>query len=518
MQGNPSDFDIKHYIALIKRKKYVALSIGLIVLSLFAWGSFFMPNIYEASTTVTIERDSVLQPLIKGVGVSRSMEDSISNIRNEITSRSIIEKIIKKLGLDADINSPVQYEALIESMQKNLNITVRGSRPNFFNISYTGDDPKKVTDIVNTITSEYIEGQMIFRRTDATDAYDFIQAQLLEYKNKLEESDRAIREFKEKHPDVVPRSESTLLTRLESLESSRMDAEIRMKELLKKRDNLQKQLSGEKELTVAIVTREGSPQTRLNYLNNQLMLLLTKYTESYPEVIKIKSEIEELKQQISEAKKPQVESSGSETSTLNPIYQQLKEELAKTEAEIESLKARSTELLRQQQEIQKIFGRMPKEQEEWTKLQRDRNVYQQIYDQLLERLENARVSKDLELTDKGEPFRVIDPAIQPLFPVKPNRVKMIILGLFLGIASGIGAVIGLDYFDRTFKDENLIESTLKIPVFAVIPKIVTEADELSAKRLDRKVFFATGGYLFIIGLIFVEEFISRYVGINIINF
>ena len=203
---------------------------------------------------------------------------------------------------------------------------------------------------------------------------------------------------------------------------------------------------------------------------------------------------------------------------MNPIYQQLKEDLAKTDAELESLKARTAELSRQQQEIQSIFGRMPKEQEEWTKLQRDRNVYQQIYDQLLQKLENAKVSKDIEFSDKGERYRIVDAATLPLFPASPNRVKMILLGILFGIVSGIGAVFGLEYFDHSFKDEDSIEDNLKLPVLAAIPSIVTEADEIAARKLDIKVFAASGAYLFIICLVLITELISRYMGLKIFNF
>lgn len=511
-------FDIKRYKALILRRKYIALTTGLVVLSLFTWGSFIMPKTYEASTTVSIERDSVLEPLIRGVGVQVNVADRLRNIRNEITSRSIIEKVIKKLGLDADVKDMVQYEALIEKIRKKLEVTVRGGGPNLLNITYRDEDPKKVVDVVNTITNTYMEEQMFLRRTDTSDAYEFIHTQLLEYKNKLEESDRAIREFKERNPKLIPQSEATLLSRVEGLESQRIETDIRMKELIRKRDNLKQQLSGEKELTVAIITREGSPQARLNYLNNQLMLLLTKYTENYPEVIKVKQEIEELKRQIAQAKESKIEGSGSETATLNPIYQQLKEDLTRTEAEIESLRGRQAELIRQQQEIQRIFGRLPKEQEEWTKLQRDRNVYQQLYDQLLQRLENARVSKEIELTNKGETFRIVDPAIPPLFPVKPDRVKMILLGIFLGIGAGIGIVFLLDYFDHSLKDEETIEENLKIPILATIPKIITEEEEAAIKRFDRKIYAATGAYLILIGIVFINAFISRYIGITLISF
>jgi len=86
------------------------------------------------------------------------------------------------------------------------------------------------------------------------------------------------------------------------------------------------------------------------------------------------------------------------------------------------------------------------------------------------------------------------------------------------MASGIGAVFGLEHFDRSFKDEDSIEATLKVPVLGAIPQIVTEDDKLSEKRLDIRIYIASGAYLFVIGLVLIEELIWRYMGIRIINF
>ena len=315
---------------------------------------------------------------------------------------------------------------------------------------------------------------------------------------------------------MIPQNEPAVLAKIDSLQTSRMESEIRLKEQLRKKENLQKQLSGEKELTVAYVTREGTPQGRLDYLKNQLITLQAKYTENYPEVIKVKHQIDDLKRQLAQGQTSQSESSGSETSAINPIYQQLREDLATTDAEVDSLRARIAELSRQQGKLDRLLGQMPKEQEEWSKLQRDKNVYQKIYDELMSKLESAKVSKDLEITNKTGAFRVVDPAILPPLPVKPNRVIMILLGFLFGILSGIGVALGLEYLKPTFKDEDSIESLLKVPVLALIPTINTEEDKILNKKLDRRIVVATATYLAVIGLVLIEEFLKRYAGISII--
>jgi polysaccharide chain length determinant protein (PEP-CTERM system associated) len=450
------------------------------------------------------------------------MEERLRTLNERVKSRNILERVIKKLDLDQAAQNDGQYEGLINNIRNGLNIDIkrqgRRGEMDFFIISYRGRDPKTVRDLVNTLVSEYIEESLGAKRKDAFGAYEFIDKQLLEYKKRLEQSDRAIRVFRERNPYMVPQSETAILQRIEDFQSSRIEAEIILKELLRKRDNLQQQLSGEKELTVAFVTRENSPQARLNYLQNQLMVLMAKYTENYPEVIKVKSEIEELKRRITETEDLDSDTLESETAGINPIYQQLKEELATTGAESEAVKARVGELMKQQQVAQGILGRMPKEQEEWTKLQRDRNVYQKIYDDLLEKLENARVSKDLEHTAKTASFRVVDPAVFPLMPISPNIVIIILIGLILCVGAAVGVVYGLENLVYTYKDEESIENRLKLPVLTTIPKIVSEVDNIFTKKLDRKVFSAAGIYLFVIILVLAKEFLYRYMGIRIINF
>ncbi len=512
----PSQFNIKIYLSIILRRKYIALAVALAVLSVFTWGSFFVKNVYEAKSRVFIQKNSIVDPLLRGVGVATNIEDRISSLQESMTSRNILERVARKLDLDINKKGSTSNEGLINSIRSGLKITERRSRTSrtpstdLFEVSYAGSNPVIARDIVNTLVSEYIEENQAASRTDAYGAYDFIQNQVMEYKKRLEESDGALREFRERNPTLVPQSESALLQRIEGYQTSTIDAGIRLKELMMRKENLQKQLSGEKELRVAFVSNDGSPQGRLNYLNNQLIILMSKFTDNYPEVIKTKREIEELKRQISEAKTT-AQTSGSEIATMNPIYQQIRQELTNTEAEIESLKGRISELSKQKHASENILGRMPREQEEWTKLQRDRNVYQRIYDDLLQKLEHARVSKDLEVTGKAEIFKIVDPAIVPRLPSKPDRVLIILMGLFLGVASGVGAAFGLDYLSQSFKDEASVESKLRLSVLATIPRILTEGDELSAKKLDRKVFSAAAAYLFIIGIVFAREFLSRYI-------
>lgn len=525
MQGNDNiqNIDLKYYWGVLRRKRYLALAVGLGVLSVFTLGSFVIPKTYESSATVYIKGTSLVNPLLQGVGVSVTLEERLRNLRNTLTSRSLLERVIKKLNLDANVKNPTQYEALIESLRKNLTVNVRGGGASasdlFFTIAYRGSNPKRVTDLVNTHIQECVSINASSRTQDASGAYSFIEKELNEYREKLEASDKLIREFREQHPTMVPQTESVMVGRIEGFQTGKIDAEIRLRELEKRRESLRRQLAGEQELTVAFVSGGNSPQSRLDSLNSQLMLLLTKFTDDHPEVLKVRSEIEELQQQIGQAMSGQANKPsagmGSEMRALNPVYRQIKEELARTDTEIDTLRARQGELIRQMHEGQTQLRKMPKDQEEWAKIQRNRSVYQRIYDDLLNKLESARVSRDLEL-GQNTVFNVMDPPVEPHLPIWPNRIKMIFAGLVLGVLGGIGLVFLLDFFQHTFKNEDMLERRVNYPLLASIPEIVTDDDKTAILELDRKYFKATIVYLSVIGLLFAEAVLKQLFGINIL--
>ncbi len=499
------EFNIRHYWALVLKRRYLALSVALAVLSIFTWGSFLWPKSYEASSTVFIERNMLIDPLVKDTGVSESMEDRLRVLKNALTSRNIVERVVKKIDLDTKAKNDAQLEEMIKDIIKNLDVKIQTSRnkgsADLFEISYRGRDPKTVRDVVNTLVSEYIEENVGFKREDASDAYDFIQGQLAEYRKKLDDSDKAIQAYKEKNPNLDTSGEASAAVRTDMLDNARVGAEIKLKELLRKRDSLQKRLAEEGPFL------KESPQVKLNVLNNQLIALSARYTDDFPEVRKVRGEIEDLKRQAADPK--------AQSSTIpNPVYQQLKQEMADADTEAESAKVRLDEISRRQKAAQGMLRHVPVEQEGWEKLQRDRNVYQKIYDDLMLKEESASVSKDLELADKAGNFRVVDPAVTPYLPSKPNTVLMIALGFVLGIAAGIGAVVGMDHFTHSFKDENSIERKFGLPVLATVPTVTTEADKVAARKLDIKVFAVAGAYLLFILLVLANEFLYRYMNMK----
>lgn len=515
MSTDYKQMDIKKYWQIILRRRYLFIAVSLICLSIIVWGSFFIPKIYEAKGTVFIE-ENIIKNLVKGIAVTPSMEERLRVLTFAIISRNMLLKVIDALDLDVKAKSQAEIESMIGDFQKNTKIRLEGQK-DLFIVSYKGRNPKMVRDYVNTLISKYIEENTSAKRDETFSANQFLSEQINYYKKKFEEAEERLVSFRREKGIYLAIDEKTLVASIREGKNEIEKVDIEIKKLEAKNERIKQQLSGEEPLTLAMVSRdEGSLLTRLKTLEQNLPILLTKYTENYPEVIKTKAEIEIIKREI-EAQR-QNKNSGrfseseliSGTSIMNPIYQQLKEELFRTESEIDSLKTKLTILNNHLKRSESEIKNIPEDKKELANLERDRNIYQGIYEQLLARLGQAEVSEQMEIQDKGINFRIVDPAILPISPVSPDRVKFILLGIFIGAAAGVGAVLLREYLDNSIKDVDTLKSHFGLQVLTVIPEIITEQDIEKKRRLNRKVYGLSIAYLSIIGGLLIKELINKF--------
>ncbi len=512
-----SQIDIKRYWQIVIRRRYLFIAVSLFCLSVIVWGSYIMPKIYEAKSTVFIERN-VIRNLVQGMVVTPSIEERLRVLTYAMMSRNMLLNVINAMDLDIKAKNEASMESIVKDFQDNTKIMVKGN--DLFVVSYKGGNPKIVRDYVNTLVSEYIEENTSSKRREAFGATKFLSDQIDFYKKKIEEAEERLMSFRREKGLTLATDERTLVSSIKQNKDEMENTEVKIKELEAKKAKMKQQLSGEEPFTIAIIDKEkgdgSSLSTRLKMLEQKIPMLLTRYTENYPEVIKTRAEIETIKKQIEAQKQSQGAENASEgdlgsgTSMMNPLYQQLKEDLFRTDSEIDSLKAKITILNIRLKKSESEMQNIPKEKKDLSDIERDRDTHQKIYEQLLSRLGQSEVSEQMEVQDKGTTFRVVDPAILPTRPVSPNRVLLILIGIVAGAAAGVGAVLLSDYLDNSIRDIDTLKSQLGLQVLAVIPKITTDDDIKKEQRLDRRVYAISLTYLTIIGGIFIREIIVSF--------
>jgi polysaccharide chain length determinant protein (PEP-CTERM system associated) len=499
-------FDIRGLLNAIILRRYVFIGVMLTVITASVIVSYSMKKMYRAETIVLVEAPSIANPLAaKSSSVSR-VQQRLSLIKQLLFNRSSMAKVIRKLDLDLNIKNPYQYEALIAKVQKNLYTTTR--KNNLFKISYMGEDPKVVRDIVNTLAAQYIEDSFQSKRSGVSLSTDFYNDQIFYYKERLSDAENAVNAYLAKNPTMVLRSPDVKLARVQSMQTSLMDLKMQRKELQARLDMLNDQLSGKTPLS-GTVTLEGGGSSvgRLEMLEEHLATLLLKYTESYPEVLRIKGEIAELNKGLGSTT-----GKGKTKEKTNPVRKQVQNEAGKIKNAIAMLDSREREIENEIVSLETALSEVPAEAQVMVDLRREVHVYEGIYNNLVTKFEAVKITKELEQREEPFIFKVITPAVLPIRPVKPDRVLFIIIGLIAGIGAGVGVVfLWENYLDTSIKNlEGLKESIGRLPVLAAIPNIVTDEVKKKTRKRDIWVFSATAVYLAFVGLILLLELASKY--------
>src|SRR5262249_54416409 len=184
----------------------------------------------------------------------------------------------------------------------------------------------------------------------------------------------------------------------------------------------------------------------------------------------------------------------SDPSTLNnPVYQQLRRELSQNQLAVEALKQRiGDSQLRLQQEIAR--GRLLHMGDaRQADLTRDYQVNRDIFQDLLRRRENARVSMNLDVERQGPTLKIQEPATLPLAPSGLNFWHFVAGGILLGVLIPVGLLTARLNIDPRIRISNAIAAQHKVAVVAVVPHMWAPRD-LKALRLEiTALLFAVAG-------------------------
>ena len=134
----------------------------------------------------------------------------------------------------------------------------------------------------------------------------------------------------------------------------------------------------------------------------------------------------------------------------NPVYEQLKVRMFETQSTLASLQRQLADATRERDRMDEIARSAPGLQAEYINLNRDYDVLQGNYKELLARREEMRIGQAADASADKIKIQVIDPPQVPQNPVAPKRARMLSLVLLLGVASGGGLAVLLVQFDQSF--------------------------------------------------------------------
>ena len=486
------------------RRRAFGLCLGFAGIALAAVViGMLVPKRYVSSTTILAGETNIITPLMEGRAVPTGVADRARIATEVIFSRKAMAEILEVGGWAAEIDDPIGRERAAEQIKQRTRVSSPGA--NLIQIAYTDKDPERAFTVARRFSELFIEQSLAAKEQESREAYEFIDSQVQEYHAKLTGAENRLKAFRAENQDAGPGSDTDVRTRIAQLRTNIEQARTGLSEMRMREASLQGQLSGEAEVSGAR-TRSGEMQLRLAELQGQLDRLSLEYTDDYPDVVRLRHQIQDLQAAIIEAQASERVGQRDESAAMrNPLYQELRSDLAQTRSDAAGLAARMSEseaLL--QQELAR--GRRVADSEaDLAELTRDYEVNRDIYQDLLRRRENARVSMNLDAEKRGLTFRVQEPAALPLQPSGLRLMHFAIAGLVLGVLLPLGLLAAYIFYDPRVRTTAALASQQPLPVLVSIPDVRTIAD----RRAEGLRWMLGGGAVLIVVVIYALVAVQR---------
>ncbi|MEW5767362.1 MAG: XrtA system polysaccharide chain length determinant [bacterium] len=500
------------YGQIIFRRKWFFIIPTVIVFLTAVIGTRFLPKIYRSSTTILVQETGLVNPNLLGdMAVSSTVDSRLVLLETEIKSSKRLKQLIHQIEADQTLTSPDQMNSLINHLRRNISVEMDYHKVTGLTIiiAYEGPEPYTVQEVVKGITDIFMEENLLLQKEESTTTIDFIKEQLENYKQRLEEAEKALQKFQEENLLELPvgtskeggaGKESTQiivspdLDKLTSTQSSLMEVNLQIQMLEKQKAMLRRQLSGEEKVILDAVTKEVNPvaaklQERLIGLQAELADARTQFTEEHPEVLRLKMTIERIKDQLAQEEKT---IRSGEVTKVNPIYQELERKYREVELAIDSFRTRQGELSGLVARYKERVKDVPKRELEYSRLIRNQATNQKIYNMFFDKLQAADISWDLEGTKRERKFIILEEPQLPTSPIKPKKEAIALLGLFIGMGLGLGCVFLTEYTDHSFRSVEDAQVFLGLPALGSTALIITETEEARQQLYSRIIWAVLG--------------------------
>jgi polysaccharide chain length determinant protein (PEP-CTERM system associated) len=510
----PEDF-----LWMVWRRKW-AVIIPFLVIVLGTFGaSLTVPDRFRSETVILVVPQRVPENYVRSTVTTR-IEDRLRSIEQQIRSRTRLELIIRDFNLYPAERGRMAMEDVVELMRRDVAVNI--VRGDAFRVAYTSDDPRKAMQVAERLASEFTNESLQDREVLATATTDFLQSQLDDARRRLAEQEARVADFQRRHAGQLPSERESNLQVLHNLQlqvQAVLDSANRERDrrlfLERTLAELEPQtLAAPKvatptspsaaanpaDATTTAATAKGTTEEQLEAARAALKSLELHLKPAHPDVLYVKRLIRDLEAKVQTEASAQPASTSAagasprprtaeETATLRRV-KEIREEIASVDIQISSKQAEESRLRDQISQFQGRVAATPALEAELTALTRDYDTQRKMYESLLGKQEESKVSAALERRQIGEVFKVLDPARLPEGPASPNRFLINLLGALAGLALGLGLVALLEYRDQGLRSEEDVYTVLHVPVLASIPVIETRA-ERRRRRRNRVIGFVS---------------------------
>ncbi len=538
------------YWAILKRRKWyflVPFAATLYISLLLAFG---LPSIYRAQATILIERQEIPTSLVEST-VTGFVQERIEAIKQRLMSHDRLWEIAEKLNLYPDVRSAANRQAVLKQMRDNIYVEMvdiktsqagssrEGVATVAFTVAFEDRSPETAQIVATELAELYMSENRKKRGEQAAEVSSFLEEEAQRLAQKMAESEKKLAEFKKKHLGATPELSNLNMRLLEQTENKIQRLDDRIRSLEDRQMSLQAQLaitSPHKDVYTDKGARVQSSGERLSTLTSEYLRLSATYAQDHPDVVKLRREITALENQTGlnsgasslvaklSTQREELAKARQRYSDEHPDVKKLQQSVAALERELRSISIdRSANIVtaptrpdnpayislqtqlnsvmadiaadhstrrKLEQKLAKYESRLasaPAVERDFLSLTRDydnaKKKYQEIKDKLLE----ARMAEQLEAGGKAERFSLIARPYVPTVPEKPNRLGIALLGGVLAFAFGLVGVTAKEYSDHTVHGSKGVLAISHAPPLVNIPYIANSEDMQRERKQHRQI-------------------------------
>jgi polysaccharide chain length determinant protein (PEP-CTERM system associated) len=468
----PEEPFVLRALEILRRRAVLAVTVFTAILVSAVAIARYLPDLYRADAMVLVERqlpESVVRPAVSG-----ELESRLHVIKQEIVSRDRLTDLMKRFDLYPEMRARGDVDSAIEQLRHDIQVELTGpeqvsgrTKTVSFNLSFTGRKRETVAEVTNAIADFYVAQNDQMRSDEAARATRFLKEQMENTKRQLDENEKQVEAYTNRHAGELPQQVDMNLATLERLNTQlRLNGERQMRTLDQRERLFDVPVAAAPAPTAAPVPGN----VRLEKLKHDLAQL-DGFPDKHPDVRRIKDEIAALEAEAAEPRRPEP-TAGSETAAKAEAPAPTRNRtIASLDAEMESLKTDEANLRQTIAGVERRLEGVPYRENEFATMSRDHRAMREQYESLLKRYEEAQLGQSMETENQGERFRILESAIPPTGPVAPNRVRLVILGLFLAVLVASMAVLLAEQFDTSFHSVDDLRQFTRVPVLVTIPRI-----------------------------------------------
>ena len=536
---------LQDYMDALRRRGGTALKAAAALLVLGLLAIFLWPNRYLSNATILIE-DPEIPPGLVPTTVTTMAARQIQYINQRVMTRTNLQQIIEKFDLFPKERKYLPTLLLVEDVQKDIRIDVidaplaeqAGGRPInqtiAFTVGFEHENPGIAQKVANELVTLYL-GENVRARTEQTaETSQFMQAEVDRLDGQVRDLESQIARVKQDNKGSLPEETVFNLQMLQRSDADLMEIDRQIKDIEQSKIMLDAQLA-QLEPMAPVIMPDGrgiaAPADQLRAMESQLALLEGRYSPDHPDVVRMRRDVEALRQEVGEnvspndtasritslraqlakarerysadhpevltlqrqiqtlegklAAEPPVSARRPSREPTNPAYIQVQAQRAALDSKAAALRDERAKVQAKIASYEHNAMQTSDVERQLSALQRTLVTTAENYRNAKDRLFAAKMGQAMETQAKGERFTLVEPPNMPLVPASPNRPVLLALLLVLVLAVALGWPQVAESLDGSVNSARAIERVQGSPPLAEIPLIQNSGDQ--AQKQKRRI-------------------------------